>query len=345
MRFSRTALLPLFVATAISCGGAKPPPPNDGNLGSLPKDKNYAATDGDTPTGPEPPPSAEMDQGTKAFDAGDYATAETQFVAASKKNPKDYRAWVDLGLTYEKLGKKDKAEESFKQALEVKGDLAEAAVELAALYLDAGKADDAIALCKRVLAKNANHAGLHNTLALSLAQKGDGDAALKEFEAAVKLKPLEPMFHLSIAQFMNAAKIKGAVPHLDEAQRLVKDDVAMLATIAHEYRMSGAFDECVALYDKLVAKKDSGELRTERALCKRGQKDEAGALEDLKQAVAKFPAYAAAHVYLGMRYSAMKKFKEAIAEYEAFLKAAPEDPRAADVKQKIKQAKDAMKGP
>jgi Flp pilus assembly protein TadD len=338
----RIALVSLCFLSLAACGGT-PKPANDGTtVGTPPADKS-SAPEGDSSSGPEPPPSAEMDQGTKAFDGGDYATAETQFLAATKKNPKDFRAWVDLGLTYEKLGKKDKAEDAFKQALDVRPDLPEAAAELSALYVDAGKADEAIALCRRALAKNGNNATLHNTLALALAQKGNQEEAMREFEAAVKLKPSEPMFHVSFAQYLNAVKVKGAVPHLEEAARLAKDDMAMLATIAHEFRMSGEFQQCVSVYDQIIAKKDAGELRTERALCRRGLKDENGALDDLKAATTKFPSYAAGHVYLGMRYAAMKKYKEAIAEYEAFLKLAPEDPRAADVKNKIQAAKDALK--
>src|SRR5205823_9573581 len=94
----------------------------------------------------------------------------------------------------------------------------------------------------------------------------------------------------------------GAAMHLDAARELVKDDdLAMLASIGHEYRMAGEFPSCLKIFDRAVGIKDGGEVRTERALCKLGMKDEKGMLGDLKAAVEKDPIYAPAHYYLGGR--------------------------------------------
>ncbi len=50
----------------------------------------------------------------------------------------------------------------------------------------------------------------------------------------------------------------------------------MIASIGHEYRMAGEFESCVKAFDQAIAIKDGGEVRTERALCKHGLKDDKG---------------------------------------------------------------------
>ena len=335
----------LVILTVASCGPSKPAQTTD--------------TDSLTPTGPagkatgatsaapndEPPPSAEVDQGIKSFEAGDYAAAQASFEAAIKKNPKNFIALSNLGLTLEKAGKPVEAEKAYKRALEIRPNLVQAASGITALWItsDPPKIDETIALCRSVLKQHPDAAAMHHTLAIALAKKGDQEAAIKEFDEAIRLRPEDPMFQLTFAQWYTVWKVKGAVAHLDIAKDLAKDDIGLLAAIGHEYRAAGAFPECVALYDKLITKKDSGELRTERALCKRGMKDEAGGVADLQAAVKNDPTFAPAHVYLAMRYAAAKKYKEAIVEYEAYLKLAPNTPQAKDVEAKLKEARELAK--
>jgi tetratricopeptide (TPR) repeat protein len=342
MRLALPAFALAFVLP-VACGGA----PKPADTGTDPQSALAGSSAPPPPSGPsvpEPPPSAEVDQGMKAFESGDLVTAQKSFEAAIAKNPKNYIAIFNLGQTHEKAGRKAEAENAYKRALDVKPDLVEAAVQLAALYLDAAppRLDDTIALCRGVIARSPQAPALHNDLAIALASKGvDQDTAIQEFTTAVSQNPKEPMFHLSFAQWLNAWKIKGAVPHLDAARELApKDDIAMLASIGHEYRMAAAFTECVAHYDKLIAKKETGEFLTERALCKRGLKQDDAALADLKQAASKND-YPAAHVYYGLRLQANKKYKEAIAE---FLKSSPDSPGAKDVQAHLQEAKDLLAG-
>jgi Tfp pilus assembly protein PilF len=97
----------------------------------------------------------------------------------------------------------------------------------------------------------------------------------------------------------------------------------------------GAFGDCVPTLDKAIGIKDAAELRTYRALCKLGAKDESGATADLQSAVTKDINYAPAHFYLGNAMARQQKWDDAIKEYEAYLKIEPTGPLA-------KQANDRM---
>jgi tetratricopeptide (TPR) repeat protein len=326
----------------LSCGGSAPPAQTGGGTPG----STSAPTGGATPpttSVPEPPTTAEMTAGTKAFDAGDYAGARKSFEAAVKKNPQDYQSFFNLGETCEKLGDKPAAEAAYKSAIAIKPDLDNAAANLCALYLDEGRIDDALAVGRAGLASHPGSAALHENLGVALAAKGDQDNASKEFSQAVQSAPNDPMMHLTFAHWLNVWKIRGAAPHLDAALPLVKDDYGMIVSIGFEYRMAGEFDSCIKTLDRAVSMKDGGEVRTYRALCKLGLKDEKGTFDDLQAAVTKEPSYAQAHYYLGGRLAVAKRFKEAAAEYAKYLQLAPNGSLAEVANQKLKAAQDAAK--
>ncbi|MGO9836121.1 MAG: tetratricopeptide repeat protein [Polyangiaceae bacterium] len=338
MRRSEIALGCCLALTVVRCGGS---PPVAQTAGQPPMESAGAAAE--PIPGPEPPASQELAAGVKAFDAANYADARSAFEAASKKNPGNYQALYDLGMTCEKLGDKPAAEAAYKAALAAKPDLEAAAAGLSALYVDEGRLDEALAIARTALAKHPGSAALHENMGVALAARGDQDNALKELSQAVQITPTDAMLHLQVAHWLNVWKVRGATPHLDAARDLVKDDYGMIASIAYEYRMASEFDSCVKTYDRAVAIKDGGEVRLGRALCKLGLKDEKGTLDDLQAAVAKEPSYAPAHYYLGGRLALAKHFKEAAAEYGKYLQLEPNGSLAAKATEKQKLAQDAMK--
>ncbi|HEY1695785.1 MAG TPA: tetratricopeptide repeat protein [Polyangiaceae bacterium] len=331
----------LLAAALLACGGSNPPAETGGatlQTGGGPPETSSL------PPGPEPAPSSELVQGIKAFDAGSYADARKLFDAATKKDPKNYEAFFDLGQACEKLGDKPAAEAAYKAALDVRPDLDTAAAALSSMYVEANRIDDALAVAKAGLAKHPGSAALHENLGVALATRGDQEPATMELESAVKAQPNDPMFHLTLAHWLNAWKIRGAAPHLDAALGLVKDDYGMIASIGFEYRMAGEFDSCIKTFDRAVAMKDGGEVRTERALCKLGAKDEKGTIADLEAAVAKEPSYAPAHYYLAGRLASTKHYKEAAGEYAKYLELAPNGSLAKAANERLKMAQDAAKG-
>jgi Tfp pilus assembly protein PilF len=337
MRFERWVALVLVTAGA-ACGGSTPPAETGGT--TPPTTTAPPAETASLPSGPEPAPSADLDAGLKAFDGGNYGEARRRFEAAVKKDPKNYTAFHDLGQACEKLGDKPAAEAAYKGALDVRPDFDAAAAALSSMYIEANRIDDALAVGRAGLAKHPGSAALHENLGIALATRGDQDPAIQELEAALKLAPNDPMFHLTLAHWLNAFHVRGATPHLDAVRDAAKD-VGMLASVGFEYRMAGEADACVKTYDKAIAMKDGGEVRTGRALCKLALKDEKGCLDDLQAAVAKEPSYATAHYYLGGRLGAMHHYKEAAAEYAKYLELAPTGSLAKNASDRLKVAQEA----
>jgi Tfp pilus assembly protein PilF len=316
MRLSRIACL--FAALA-ACGVK--PPKQAGDIDSF-----HAPPQGSVvPIPPEPPPppasTAEYEDAKKKIDAGDLTGAEATLNAALSTNAKNYWAHVGLGMMHEKAGHRDSAASEYRQALNLKGDIEEAIVRLSAIYLSSEppRVDDALAMCRAAVAKLPQSAWIHFELGVATAMAANSDSgkesALKELEEAIRLNNSEPQFHITYARWLNTWKMKGAAAHLDMAKQLVKDDATLVA-IGREMRNAGDFRGCTEVFSKLVAKKDGGEVRTERALCKLGGNDEVGAIADLRAAIAKEPNYAPAHLHLGDRYASRKMWPPAIAEYK-----------------------------
>jgi tetratricopeptide (TPR) repeat protein len=290
----------------------------------------------------EPPPSKELVEGIKAFDAGQYPEARSLFEAAVKKNKADYEALYNLGMASEKVGDKAAAEAAYQSALETKPDLDTASAELSALYIDEGRADVAITVARAGLAKHPGSAALHENLGIALAARDEADEATRELEAAIQIAPADPMLQLTLAHWLNVWHVRGAAPHLDAARARAKGDYGLIASVGHEYRMAGEFDSCVQTFDSAIAIRDGGEVRTERALCRLGLKDEPGTLDDLQAAVDKEPTYAPAHYYLGGRLATAGRFKDAAAEYAKYLELEPGGSLAKPARDRLKATRDAM---
>lgn len=325
-----------------ACGGpAQPADKPDPSLAA----SRPTTTSPPTPGGTDGPVAAsssdDVTKGTAAIKAGDWTGARAAFEAAIKKNPKQADAHYYLGLVMDKVGDKAAAEKGYKTSLELQPDLQEAAENLTAIYVEGQKYDEAIAVAKKALAKNAKNAGMQLNLAFALSGKGDIDGASKAFEDALKLAPNDANFYLAYAQHLGAAKKRDeALAQLKQAQRVAGDDPALQGTIGYELKTLHALPECIAAFDKAIALKDNADFRTNRAQCKYVAKDKSGAMADLQAAIAKEPGFAPAHYWLGSWLHEDGKFAEAAAEYDAYLKAAPKGPMAKAAEAKSKLAKD-----
>jgi Tfp pilus assembly protein PilF len=354
-RMTRTVspLSLVLAAILLGCGGAQSQPPQTSSAVTTPPklppsmSGGGAASSGatDMPSGPrQSEPSGELEKGLAALERGDMVAAKQSYQDMVKKNPKDGDAYHFLGLISEKEGKKETAEKAYRKALELKPELEASSVNLSALLIESERYDDGLAVSRAGLSKHADNASLHMNAAIALAGKGDQPGSAKEFDEAARLAPSDAMTAITYGHWLGVWKQSdAALAKLRSARPLAKEDVGLLASVGHEMRGIGAFADCVPTFDKAIGIRDAAELRTERALCKLGAKDNAGALADLQAAVAKEPSYAPAHFYLAGRMAQGGDLKGAIVEYEAYLKIAPTGPMAKTAQERVKFAKEHIK--
>ena len=327
------ALVPVALA---ACGGPDKPAVTEGTTS--------ASTTSSAPPPPSsataaPPSSPDTARGMKALEDGDLKTARGAFEAALQKNPKDADAQYYLAVTLDKSDDKAGAEKGYRDALKLKPDMDEAAINLAAILIEAQKWDEAIALLRPAVGRHGTDSGLHQNLALALAGKGDAPGAIAEFDAAVKLTPTDAMLLYTYGHTLAVLKQSDAAVAKLKLARDAANQADLLAGIGHELLLLRAVPECISTFDKSIAQKDAAASRTERALCKMAAKDDAGAIADLEAATKKEPSFALAHYWLGTRYGAAKKWADAQKEFEAYLKLEPTGPKADAAKAGIAAAK------
>ena len=317
------AAIAVAVAAFAACGGSNAPAAS-----AVSETVTKPSASADAPVAPSRDDAA-FAEGTSAIKAENWERARAAFETAIRNDPRRADAYYYLGVVMEKTNDPASAEANYKKALSLSPDLHEAAENLTAIYIEAKKFDDAVAVANQLLARDRKSANVMLNLAVALSGKGEVDAASKAFEDAIRLSPNDARFYLAYAHhLMGARKTDLAVAKLKQAERVAGDDAALLGTIGFEFRTARAVPECIVAFDKAIALKDNADFRANRALCKYAAQDKAGAIADLKVATQADPTFAPAHYWLGSWLHDDGRFNEAVVEYSAYLKAAPSGPLA-----------------
>lgn len=280
---------------------------------------------------------ADLGKAEAALSAGDFAGAKAAAEAVLAKDAKNVKATYYKGAAAEGLGDKAGAEAAYKSA--AAAGLPEAAINLSALYLEAGKNDEAVAVLKGAAAKTPDDALVQANLGAALAAKGDHAGALAAYEKADQKGATLPV-RLGHAEELIAA---GKKP---EAAALLKEIASgdrsreELGALAKSLARAGAFAEAVATIDKAIAKKSGADLLTYRGLFKRSLKNLDGAKSDFEAAAKEDAGFAPARVYLGEVFEELKKPADAKKAYEEAIKIAGDTGPGKKAKERL----DAMKG-
>lgn len=97
-------------------------------------------------------------RGNLSLRQGDYQTALARFDSLSQKQPYHKNSYLNLGITWLKLGRSNQACDAFQRELLLNPESAEAANNLAAVALLRNQPDSAFAWCARALAIEPYHA-------------------------------------------------------------------------------------------------------------------------------------------------------------------------------------------
>jgi Flp pilus assembly protein TadD len=288
----------------------------------------------------------EVDRAILAIKASDYKSAKAALEQALQKTPKNGTALYYLGVCLENLGDKKGAEQKYKDALENAPDLAEAAVNLGALYLDSNRWDEAVAVTEKALLKRPDDPALHTNMAVALRGKGDKHGALVHYEKAVRVVGDNADLRYGYGSLLMEMGDKArAASELKAALASAGSNRSLLASIGRLLGPAGAFADCVAAFDKAIAAGDDAEMRVRRGLCRHSLKDEAGARADFEGAIKLDTKFAPAHYYLGESFSAQGQFEKAAKEFDAAAQAQPTSDLGKKAKAQAEEArKSAKKG-
>jgi tetratricopeptide (TPR) repeat protein len=201
-----------------------------------------------------------------AQQAGDLATAETQYVQFLRHRPRNLEALVNLGVVYATLGRFDDAIASYKKALEISYLSTPTRLNLALAYYKAGRCAEAVPEFATVL-----------------------DASPDAFNALV----LKADCHLQLAEFQNAIAL--LEPVADDH----KDEPAFNYVLGMALLQDKQTEKGSIYLDRILKQGDSAEAHVLMGVAKRAAGDFAEAREEFRKAVALNETLPVAHSLFG----------------------------------------------
>ena len=103
--------------------------------------------------------------------------------------PQNYYARFLLGVAYPTNEETEKAIESYKKAIEINPNLADAYAGLGNLYLDDGKVEDALRYLKKAIEINPTYISVNMDLGAAYSENDQIDEAIASYEKAVEINP------------------------------------------------------------------------------------------------------------------------------------------------------------
>ena len=309
----------LLLALAIPVWGRATPP--------VQSERSSAAKRQSAPKA-QPQSNPQLDKAEELLAKGDYAGAEPLLTSVTTANPKDFRAWYDLGYVYRALTRPADAIAALRKSVELKPDVFESNLNLGLLLEEQGSADAVAFLSKATTLKpesNANHnlarAWLGLGRVLSSTKPGEAITALGQ---AARLDPQSAEPHLRSAiilekeknfadaerEFKQAATLD---PHSSEA-------LAGLVNIYTETRRLPEAETALRQFIQLDPQNNNAQVQLGRVLVAEGKTDEAlplleGALKQKNDPVALRE--------LAGLHALNKQYDQAAAEYRELLKTSP----------------------
>jgi tetratricopeptide (TPR) repeat protein len=143
------------------------------------------------------------------YDEQHYAAAVDGFRHALALDPGYLKAYDNLGLSYEALGREDEAIKSYEDALRLNRERGAhspwPSLNLGILLMRLDRSDEAEPLFRESAREDARFAAARYQLGLVLEKKGQAAAAIEEMSRAAQLDPVYPEPHYALARLYRRA--------------------------------------------------------------------------------------------------------------------------------------------
>jgi tetratricopeptide (TPR) repeat protein len=291
---------------------------------------------------------SDFDRGVAFVEKKAYEQAIEYFDKALEANPQHAKAEYYRAVARERLGQLPEAIQGYERSLELDPTLVDAAVNLAALYLDEGgdpprkpDPDKAIALLRKAAEAVPDDPGVQENLGYAYRLKKDIAKASSYYDKALQLGG-GPRTHFAYGDMLYDAKqCAPAAKQLELALPGYQADLQVLTTIGDLLRHCEAWPACVKAFDGAIALSEKDpRLHVSRGLCHHGAKNEAQARQDYQAALDQNPKHAAAYYFMGMSWREENNKLKAGKAFEQAIKLDPTGP----IGKKARAAVDEMVG-
>jgi tetratricopeptide (TPR) repeat protein len=196
-------------------------------------------------------------------------------------------------------------------------------------FRQVGYWQDSITLFGHAINVTTGNYVAHNNLGTALAEKGDIEAAMKQFEATLAIRPDDIDAHYNLAKALaKTGRTQEAAEHYNKVLNLKPDAADVFVALALEQTEQGQFEQAAATYRKgLEAAPQDGALHSGLGLVllQMGRVDEA--ITELQTAV-KLKGDSKAYCNLGAAVSSKGQLDEATVYYKKSIRLDPKNAEA-----------------
>ncbi len=235
-----------------------------------------------------------VDQGTKAYQSGNYALAIEEWRKAQEINPKLDYLHSNMGMAYKFAGQPEKALEEFQKYAESRPKDAHVWNNIGSIYREQGDNAKAIEFYKKAISLYADYHLPHYNLGLIYREMGDYDKAIQHLTKANQIHNKDYMSLLYLGKTWRA---KGNSAKSLEALQKAKEISPLNPEVRYEYALElynqKKYEEAESQFKELMVDyPEYGNVYHGLALVlwkKDGQTDEALGL--IEEALKKDPMY------------------------------------------------------
>jgi tetratricopeptide (TPR) repeat protein len=285
--------------------------------------------------------AAAIARGEAAMDKKEYAAAEKEFKEAAQKEPKNYRAWFDLGFVYVATNRTTDAIVAYRNAVAADPTIFESNLNLGVLLSENKDPDAARYLRAATQLKPANkpeESFYRAWVTLGhVLETSEPKAAVAAFRKASEVKPRLPAPHLWAAEvaeksndLLTAEQEYKAAAEVDPKSA---DAAAGLANIYLQAKRLPEAESAIRNYLALAPQDPKAHLHLGRVLVAQGKKEQAQA--EFEQALRASPNDPAVSREMALLYADNKEFAKA---EPLFRSALQKDPRDAELHHRLATA-------
>lgn len=227
-----------------------------------------------------------------------------------------------FALTRQQIGYWKNSETLFRHALEVTADNFTARNSLGNALLDQGQTDAAITQFQAALRLEPNCAETHDNLGNALTKQGETDAAISEFQTALRLKPNYAEAHNNLGNALGKKnQIDPAVKEFQEAMRLDPDAAEPRYNFGNLLAKTGQTDAAIQQYQEALQLNPhyfEAHNNLGIVLARKGETD--AAIRQFQEALRLNPDHADTHYNLGNAFFRQGRMEEAISQYQAAIR-------------------------
>jgi tetratricopeptide (TPR) repeat protein len=273
----------------------------------------------------------ELIQAETSLESKDYAGAEALLQKVVTANPKNYRAWFDLGFVYHALARPDDSIAAYRKSVAAKSDIFESNLNLGLSLAEAHQPDAEIFLRAATKLKPTSNVDEGKARAwLSLAhvlENTKPDEAIDAYHQAALLQPKDIEPHLSAGPLLEKQN------HFADAEQEYRQVLVLnpksgdaLIGLANLYMRGRRFFEAEDILRKLVAQSPdnaAAHMQLGRILAAAGKNDDA--IIEMQSGLKLAPGDAGLQADLADLYATAGKYDQAQAMYRTLLVAKPND--------------------